>query len=122
MFNRLATRAHRLRVIVQAALNIFEYVFVFPAGHHALLACRALFAQFADQAFLGRIPPVVHASIPFVRGEHQQLVCRADIQVVIRNVSEVGLDEEALELVVRCLRPGQRDSDTGLGALQNLLT
>jgi len=51
---------------VRVALNIFEYVLMFSAGHHALLSCRALFAPVERRAFLGRIPPVVHVSVPFV--------------------------------------------------------
>lgn len=79
----------------RVALNIFEYALMFPAGHHALL----VFAQFERRAFVGRIPPVAHGSVPFVRGQHPQIIRRANLENVIGNVSEVGFDKETLDLV-----------------------
>ena len=55
-----------------------------------------------------------------MNGEQQHLICGAHIKIEICHVAEVGLDEEALALVVRGLRFGQRDRDVGVGTFEYL--
>ena len=56
-----------------------------------------------------------------MRDKHQQLTRRTNVEIVVRNVTEVTLDEEALEFVVRGLWFRQSDGDPGLGTVQDLL-
>jgi len=50
MFNRFTSLSHLLRVLIQALLDRFENVFVFPASNSAFLACGALIFDCAAAA------------------------------------------------------------------------
>ena len=103
MLDRLAACAHRLRVLIETALHLFKHFFMFPTGDPTLDARRALIF---DRAFLAGIGPVsLERQTTFLIGEVelQPLTSRTDVDVVVRDITEVCFDKTASLLVVRGL-------------------
>ncbi len=119
MLERLAANAHRLRILVEAALCSFEHMFVLPSGNPALLARGALALDGAGAAGVGRVAMQL---LPVLDGGErvlQPLSCRAAIDVLVGQIDEVLLAEAAFRFSARCHRLGQRHRDASLLARQD---
>ena len=121
MLDRLATRAHRIRIFIEPLLHRLDHVLVLPARNSTLLACRALAL---DRAGAARIGPVAPHTLPVLLGSEivsQCLAGRAAVDILRRQIDEILLAETALRFRSRRHRFRQRHRNAGRIAFEDLL-
>ena len=104
MLDRLAALTHGLRVLVEPSLDGLENLFVLPPSDAAFLA---RWATLLDGAMLAGVGPgaaqcSARLFIRIVVGE--TLSGWTEVNILIRQVAKVSLDETPLGLVARGLR------------------
>src|SRR4051812_41160151 len=120
MLDRLATLAHRLRIVVETLLHGFEDMLVLPSLNTPLGVLRTLSLEWAVPA---RRRPIVAQSpaVLLVRVTIGQLLARrTTIDILRRQIGEVLLAVATVRLRARCHRLRQRHRNIGLLTCQNL--
>src|SRR3974390_2569916 len=121
MRDRLAAPSHGLRVLVEAPLDGLQNVLVLPARNPPLLAGRA---ARLERTMLARLSPHTPELLPIppVRGVVLQLLAsRTAIDIFGAKIDKVLLAEATFRLCVRGHRLWQRDRNTCLLALEDLV-
>src|SRR5262249_4962853 len=121
MFDRLASRAHRIGIFIEPRLNVLDDGLMLPPRNATLSSRRALTR---DRACLARIGPItvkLLAALLSRKAIRQFLTRRAEIDILSRLIDKILLAKPPCRLRARCHRFRQRHRDAGVAARLDLL-
>src|SRR5262245_23338966 len=121
MLDRLASRAHGIRIFVEPYLHRLDNFLVLPPRDATLSSRRALSFDWAGMARIGPITAKLLAVLLSRKTVREFLTRRADIDVLLRLIDKILLAEPACRFRAGCHRFRQRHGDAGIVARLDLL-